>query len=254
MPDFETVEPQETEAVADDAQLEALEEEADTSLPLEDALSDEPEKPAQEKPDAQGTSEPGWIKKRVDKAVQKAVAETEARMKAQFDAQMKPFLDWRIEQEAQVLVRQGEFKSLDRAKEYLQLKQGLPMPQPAQQQQQPRNERGQFTSSKPDPTINARADILAKQAQKIKSSQGLDVMSVFDGDEEVKAKIISGEWDFYDVAEAMKNQPARKKASVPMRSPNGASGAEKSTIASMSDEQFDRLDRKIAEGARYNLR
>jgi len=246
MPDFETVDTQETEVVEDDAQFETLEEEADTSLPLEEALSDEPA-PAEEKTETQGTSEPGWIKKRVDKAVQKAVAETEARMNAQFNTQMAPILERLLEQDARELVKQGEFKSLDRAKEYLQLKQGMPV----QKTEPPRNEKGQF-ESKQDPMNKARADILARQAQKIKATRGLDVMAEFNGSEEVKEKIISGEWDFYDVAESMKRP--KQKAPVPMRSPNGASGSEKSTIASMSDEQFDRLDRKISEGARYNLK
>lgn len=236
MTDFETVETN-PEAVADDAQLEQMEEEADTSLPLDEAI--EPE----EKPETQGTSEPGWIKKRVDKAVQKAVAETEARMRAQFDAQMKPFLERQIEQDARELVRQGEFKTLERAKEYLQLKQGV-TPEP-----KPRNEKGQFTG---DPEAKARANILANQAKRIKDSKGVDVMAEFNGNEDVKEKVISGEWDFYDVAEYM-NKPKRK-APAPMRSPNGASGSERSTIASMSDDQFDRLEKRISEGARYNLK
>ena len=246
MTDFETVDTG-AEVVADDAQLETLEEEADSSLPLEEALSDEPDKP-EEKQDSQGTSEPGWIKKRVDKAVQKAVAETEARMNAQFQAQMAPIFERMLDQEARELVKQGEFKSLDRAKEYLQLKQGMtPKQQP---KQQPRNEQGQFTSQQ-EQENHVRADMLARQAQKIKANQGLDVMAAFNENEDIKNKIISGEWDFYDVAEAMRKP--RQRAPAPMRSPNGASGSERSTIATMSDEQFDRLDRKIAEGARYNL-
>ena len=99
-----------------------------------------------------------------------------------------------------------------------------------------------------------RADILSKQANKIKTSRGLDVMAEFNGNEETKAKVLSGEWDFYDVAESMSAKPAKAKVPAPMRSPNGASGAERSTIATMSDEQFDRLDRKISEGARYTVK
>jgi hypothetical protein len=38
-----------------------------------------------------------------------------------------------------------------------------------------------------------------------------------------------------------------------MRSSNGASGAEKSTIASMTDEQFDRLNKRLEEGARFKV-
>lgn len=239
MTDFEepTVDT-ETEAVADDAQLEA---EEDTSLPLDEALTEEP---AEEKAETPGPSEPGWIKKRIGKEVEKAIAATEARMNAQYQAQMKPILDRLLEQDARELVEQGEFKSIDRAREYLQLKQGLPVTP-----KQPRDESGKFTSQ--DAVNKARADLLAKQADKIKA-KGLDVMAEFNGNEDVKNKVLSGEWDFYDVAEAM--QKPKKKAPAPMRSPNGASGAERSTIASMSDEQFERLERKISEGARYNLK
>lgn len=90
-------------------------------------------------------------------------------------------------------------------------------PQPKQQpKQQPRNEQGQFTSQQ-EQENHVRADMLARQAQKIKANQGLDVMAAFNENEDVKNKIISGEWDFYDVAEAM--QKPRKKAPAPMRSP-----------------------------------
>lgn len=246
-----TVEPEETEAVADDAQLEALEEEADTSLPLEDALADEQqEQPKGDSSETQGPSEPGWIKKRVDKAVQKAIAETESRLNSQYKAQMQPILDRLLEQDAQDLVRQGEFKTIERAREYLQLKQGMPVTAP---KQQTRNERGQFAGSA-NAEAKVRADILSKQANKIKTSRGLDVMAEFNGNEETKAKVLSGEWDFYDVAESMSTKPAKAKAPAPMRSPNGASGAERSTIANMSDEQFDRFDHKISEGARYTVK
>ena len=96
--------------------------------------------------------------------------------------------------------------------------------------------------------------MLAHQAKKIQASRGLDVMKEFNTNPEIKQKIISGEMDFYDVAEEMSKAQTRKPP-APMRSPNGASGTNQpNAIESMSKEQFARLEKRISEGARYNLR
>lgn len=269
------VENQAAEVAADDAQLNTSTEEVDTSESIESVLTEAEEAPKETKTDADteadtdepaeeetkgssGTSEPGWIKKRVNSAVAKAVAETERRMRAEFDQQLAPFREQMLNDQAKELVRQGEFKSLDRAKEYLQLKQGItPTPQAAQNnaQQKPQNEQGQLTAKNggKDPTIEAKAQLLAKQAEKIKNSQGIDVMEAFKGDEEIQKKVFTGEWDFYDVAASLKENGSKKKSTAPMRSPNGASGNEKSSIASMSDEQFKRMEKRISEGTRYKV-
>jgi len=249
-----TVEPQDTEPVEDDAQFEGLEEEADdSSLSLEDALKEESQENApDQQPEEQGTGDAGWLKKRINKAVEKAVAATEARMKEQYEKQFAPIMAKMLEQEAKDLVRQGEFKSLDRAKEYLQLKQGVtPEPEPAEQ---PRNEKGQFANSN-DAVIKAKADMLASQADKILRNRGIDVMAEFNADEEIREKIVSGEWDFYDLANELSKQSTRKKAPAPLRSSNGAGGSSLNAIDSMTDEQFERMERNIREkGARYTLR
>ena len=238
---------------ADDAQVDGVVEEEDASNEesLESITGDEggAERPQDEPAPA---SEPGWIKQRVNKAVQKAIAETEARMRADFDKQMAPIRDRMLTDEARELVRQGEFKSLDRAKEYLQLKQGMPVTSNEPTQSQPRNEQGQY-APKQDPVISARIDLLAHQADRIKASRGIDVMAEFNSNEEIKQKVISGQMDFYEVAEQLAAQP-RRKPPAPTRSPNGASGKNPNAIDSMSDEQFDRMERKIKEGARYTLR
>jgi hypothetical protein len=79
------------------------------------------------------------------------------------------------------------------------------------------------------------------------------VIEAFKGDEEIQKKVFTGEWDFYDVAASMKENGSKKKSTAPMRSPNGASGNEKSSIASMSDEQFKRMEKRISEGTRYKV-
>ena len=237
---------------ADDTLEESITEETDESESLESLNAEEEEAPAEEEPKdgKQGTSEPGWIRKRVDKAVEKALAEQERRLTAQFEAQMAPIRDKMLTEEAKELVRQGEFKSLERAKEYLQLKQGLPV-NTGEESRQPRSENGQF-APKEDPATTARINMLTHQADRIKASGGPDVVAEFRNNPDIKQKVINGEMDFYDVAEQMK-QPAKRKPPSPMRSPNGANGQNPNAIDSMSDEQFKRLEKRLMEGARYKL-
>ena len=258
--DYEsTVEPMETESAADDAQFEDLvEEEADESLSLDEAMDDgAEEEPAEEQPqEEQGTSEPGWMRKRIDKAVQKAVAATEARLKAQYDAQMAPIMEQMLKQEAKELVKSGEFRSQERAEEYLRLKKGMNIPAVPEEPKpaKPRNDKGQFAPAN-DPAIETKADMLAMQVEKIKARDGVDLMEYFNSDPGIKDKVLSGEWDFYDVADHVaKGRAAKPKGPAPMRSPNGASGANHNAIENMSDEQFARLEKRIAEGARISLR
>ena len=239
-----------TEAVDTPEEDGIVEEEQDESEDLssftgegEDAAQDEPE-------EAPKATEPGYIRGRIDKAVAKAVAQTRAEMQAMFDQQMAPIREKMLNDEAKELVRQGEFKSLDRAKEYLQLKQGIPAAPKPETAPQPRNERGQYVP-KEDPVTSARIDMLAHQADTIKAKTGIDVIDAFNTDGEIKQKIIDGEIDFYDVAEMLKG--SKRTPPSPMRSPNGASGQSPNAIESMSKEQFARLEKRISEGARIRL-
>jgi hypothetical protein len=233
-----------------DGVTEETDESEESLESLNEGENSEAGEPAEEKTQqAQKANEPGWIKGRIDKAVQKALAEQESRLTAQFQAQMKPLLEKALNDEARELVRQGEFKSLDRAKEYLQLKQGLPTQSKAEEQ--PRNQNGQF-APKGDPVMQAKIESLAKQADKVAEKTGLDVVGEFEKNPDIKKRVISGELDFYDVADMMKQAP-KKKAPTPMRSPNGASGANRNAIDTMSDEAFHRMEKNIAEGKRYRL-
>ncbi len=258
------MDPNETmvENVADSEAVDTLEQELveETDESEEQTLDSflENEQPAEEekpKEDSQGTNEPGWIRKRVDKAVQKAVAETEARMQALFDQQMAPIRERMIEDEARELVRQGTVKDLDTAKELVRYRQGNPQ-QPTNQQSDDapaRDGKGRFTQ-KQDPAVSARVDMLAHQADAIKAKRGVDVIAEFNSNPEIKQKVISGEMDFYDVAEQLAKQPAKRKPPAPTRSPNGASGYQRTPISSMSDDAFEKLEKSLKEGARYSLK
>ena len=241
----ELVENNVTEAVEADTQLEAPVEDASETL---DSVMDEQPKQPETENSGSGT-EPGWIKKRVGAAVDKAIRETEQRIRAEYDAKLAPLMERMLEQDARELVQSGQVKDLETAKELVRYRQGMPQAAP---QEPPRNEKGQF-APRQDEAPDATADFLARQAQKVKASKGVDVMAEFQNNEETRNKVLSGEWDFYDVADAVLEQKASRKAPPPMRSSNGASGAEKSTIASMTDEQFERLNKRLEEGARFKV-
>jgi hypothetical protein len=96
--------------------------------------------------------------------------------------------------------------------------------------------------------------MLAHQADRIKEARGIDVIGEFNKNPKIKEKVISGEMDFYDVAEAMSKAKA-KKPPAPMRSPNGATGGTPlNAISQMTDEQFERLEKRIQGGARIRQR
>lgn len=213
-------------------------------------LNDDPA-PAQE--EAPPQKEPGWIKQRVSKAVDKAVATAVAEVEARYEKMLAPLRESMMDRQAQELVDSGEFKSLDRAKEYVRLKGGDLSAEPVHQPQ-PRDEQGRFQSQQPtgnDAQHRARADLLARQAQKISMKTGVDVMAAFNSDPDIKQKVISGEWDFYDVADHLASGQQRRMPSA-IRNPNGAL-AHDQTIANMSDAQFEALQRNLAMGKRYNV-
>ena len=255
----------ETETDAAYAPEEELAEEQEPESESLESLS-EAEKPAEEQTGSNGTSEPGWIKQRIQKALAQESERMRADIRAEYEQQFAPLRERLLEMDAQDLVRKGVVKDLEVAKELVRYRQGHPQPvqqaQQAQPAEQPRNERGQFAKQstpqggpQDDPAIQARVNMLSHQADSIKQRTGLDVIDVFNKDEDIKQKVISGEMDFYDVAEQVKNRPARRKPPAPMRSPNGASGqTNPNAIDTMSDEAFDRMEKRIKEGARYALK
>ena len=227
---------------------EVVEESEDSEESLESL--DEEAQTAEEQTEApKGTKEPGYVQGRIDKAVQKALAEHTASIresvKAELDAQYAPIRERLLEMDAKELVNQGEFKSLERAKEYLQLKQGITPPPP-----QPRNAQGQY-APKMDPGVSARIEMLAHQADTIKAKRGIDVMDEFDNNPEIKNAVLSGKMDFYEVAENMK---PKRRPPAPSRAPKGANGVGPMSIDSMSDAQFAKLDKRLDEGKRFTIK
>lgn len=250
------VENEATEPATDDTlPEEGLVEETDESESLDSFLSENEGQPAEEEaPEEKGTvsSEPGWIKKRVAKEVQKALAQERESIRAEYDAKYAPLMEWKLEMDARELVESGKVKDLETAKELVRFRNGQSQAQAAAPQaEQPRNPNGQY-APKTDPATSARIDMLKHQADRIKANGGPDVITEFQTNDEIKQKVISGEMDFYDVADELRKQTPRRKPPAPMRSPNGASGSEKSKIANMSDEAFRRFDESLSE-RRYRV-
>lgn len=241
---------QDTVQAPEGESLEALLNTAEEDAPQEDMQQED----AQQK-------EPGYVRSRINRAVEKALAEQKAQMEREFqqrlDQQLAPLRDAMMDRQAEELVRSGEFKSIERAKEYVRLKGGVidPTTQTPAPTEQQRDAQGRFTPRQPsnneDADTRARANLLAQQATKIKQNRGVDVMAAFNDDPAIKQKVISGEWDFHDVADHL---ASGRRMPLPVRNPNGVgASAAASTIANMTDEQFARLEANIAGGHRYKI-
>ena len=252
MSEFNTVDTQ-AQGSMDDALVTPVNDENGEAL--ETIAEEVPEEPAK----GEAAKEPGWIKQRVDKAVEKARKSWEAEQ----EKKLRPLYESMWDRQAEELVRQGEFKSLERAKEYVRLKGGVDVTpsKPEQKTEEPkRDAQGRFTGNNPqekkqDPVLKAKADMLYKQVQKIQN-RGVDVMKTFNEDASIRQKVISGEWDFYDVEDYMVNNGitgATRHVPTPVRSPNGAKTGGLS-IANMTDAQFERLQENLHNGKRYDAR
>lgn len=216
------------ENLQDDAAL------APETTSLEDAVRDTGEK-----------SEPGWIKKRVETAVEKRLAEVESRLRDEYESRMAPMRDAMYEREADKLVDDGEFKSRERALEYIRLKNGAPQAQSPSQA--PRNDKGQF--AKQDDGVEARANMLYAQAEALQAATGVDVMEIYNSNAEVKRKVATGEWTFLDVYKAL---PKQQKIPSPTRSANNGSLSDLN-IRNMSAAQLAKLDAVLDGGGVINF-
>lgn len=195
--------------------------------------------------------EPGYVRKRIDAAVNKVREEYEPVIKS-LQGQLASFQERFLKEDARELVRSGEFKSVERAEEYLRLKNGFPASAIEEPKAQPRNANGQFAPKQDasgDAATQARIDMLKHQASQIKARTGVDVIEAFNKNPNIKNRIIAGEIDFYDVADEISKQPKRAMPPAPMRSPNGASTASAAmSILDMDSKQFARLQQRVRGG------
>ena len=242
----ETVENMEQGNVLDDAALNPVQEEATPLEALESLISEPAEQPEPAETAAPSRKEPGWVRQRVDHAVAKAEAALEARLRAEFEARMAPLQESLYARQADELVAAGEFKSKERALEYVKLKNGVVDAPKAAPEAKPAT----APSQEGNPAVKERANLLAAQADKVNAKYGIDVVRTIQEKPEMRQKVLSGEWDFYDVADAI---VGNRRMPSPVRTPNGV-GASNLSITNMSDAQFKKLQENLAAGKIYDAR
>jgi len=221
------------------------------------------ESPAEQQPTpettpAQPQQEPGWFKGRMEKERAKWDAERQAET-ARMEERQNALLERIIARDAQDLVDSGEFKSLERATEYLRMKEGLPINQQPSQNvaQHPRDEQGRFVSPQAQQLspeyaeAHQRAGELVKQADALHRATGVDVMAIYNTNPQAREMILGGK-DFVDVLQTFGSQPKQHVPS-PIRSSNGVSVGNVS-IAKMSDQEFAKLNALLAKNGKVDMR
>lgn len=118
----------------------------------------------------------------------------------------------------------------------------------------PRDASGRF-AQKPEADgdqPSARAKELFAQARDIQRATGLDVLEIFNNDQDIRARVARGEIDFADVAREY-NQAGRKRVPAPVRN-TGGDGVQVRSFRDMTDEQMAEINRKLAQGYTIDTR
>ena len=91
--------------------------------------------------------------------------------------------------------------------------------------------------------VEMRAQTLVVQARTIQRLTGVDVMSLYNADVEVRNHVLSGAWDFVDVYKSMNLSPAPP---APVRTANGGVGT--LNVNAMTQSQFVKLNELLKMG------
>lgn len=235
------------DGVLDDAAFVPEEEQAKPISAIDEPPVTEEQPPAKE---------PGWIKKRIEASNAKVREEMRAEMQAEIEKVLAPYREAELQRQAEDLVASGAIRDKEMALELLRLRGGKSVSAPAVEQPKDysRDAQGRFAPKQPeaeqqnetDARMQYRAETLAAQANKLQQ-RGLDVQAFYRSNPEIQRRVLSGEWDFYDVAEAMTEQ----RVPVPVRQTNGAGYGGNLDITSMTDEQFARLNARLAKGEQF---
>lgn len=97
--------------------------------------------------------------------------------------------------------------------------------------------------------LKLRAQELMAQARTIRVLTNVDVLALYNTDVEIRARVLTGEWDFIDVWNLLR--PAAQPP-APVRSANGGAGAV--SIGAMNETQFHKLNEMLSKGAKVDMR
>ena len=212
----------------------------EAATPLSEVLESEPE--AQEPVEAEAPAEPDQPRQEPKYLAGKR-AKWEAAHRAEMDelrGQLAVLQDYFNQQEADKLVASGKIADREMAMEYLKLKGGKPI---EKQATQPRDDQGRFVAKG-----EQKARELFLQAQTIQKSTGVDVMTLYHNDPDVKERVNSGEWDFTDVYQST----LKPKAPPVVR--GGSGGSLDTPISKMSSKAWAEMNERLARGERFDAR
>lgn len=235
-------------------QDDAVQEQASNALEEFMAEGEEQEsKPEEQEQQAQTDELPKGIRGRIQAAANKAdrsgyergYREADSAYQARiadYEAKLAKYAEMEIQMEAQELARK-EHISLDLAKRVVRAEKGA-VKQDIQQETQ---------SSADAPAFNVPQ--LKSQYEAIRDTYGVDLLQ--DGvmtSEELDA-VVNGYADFNAVAlRALPRLAQRQSTPAPVRSSGNHKPAENYDFDKMTDEEFDRFNKKIASGRIYKPR
>lgn len=174
-------------------------------------------------------------------------AEWEAAHKAEMDAlrgQLTTLREYVISQEADKLVADGKISDREMALNYLRMQQGMEPVTKAEPKTPPRDESGRFVSTQND-DAKQRAQALIDQATMLQRATGVDVMGIYNTNQQAREMILSGAGDFADVLAAYGRQ--NPKAPAPIRGSSGI-GMGNVDFSKMSDSQLDKVNELLRQG------
>ena len=200
---------------------------------LQSAVADEPQAEGQEAlssvlnpteptADAQELSEvPKALRGRIKGAESRGYERGKREVEEQYRQDLEELANLRLERDAKELAEQEKI-SVSMATRLLRAERGVSAPQ-----------------KEAHNSVEERAQVLYNQANTIKNVTGIDVLEMFNNDQDIHQKVVSGEWDFTDVAKSYKQH-----VPAPVRS-TGQTGIEGRSIANMSDEEFEKFDKLL---------
>ena len=173
--------------------------------------------------------------------------------KAQYEARIQKLMEYEIKDEAAKLAEQ-EHISVAIAERLIRAERGVPgsvQPETPKTDPQPRDAQGRFVSRSQDDS-QEYAQTLLDQANTIKRLTGQDMMALYNSDKTIQDRILNREIDFYGLAEEMRDGGQKRMPPV-VRSSNGQTARHRG-IADLTDEQFDELDKRLEQGAVFDMR
>lgn len=212
-----------------------------------------------------------------------AMAELEGRFSAMLEAQLAPYRALYEQQAVASIMREYPNMPEEIAKELAQARAAKALtaqPEPAQNpvdtaqspQERQRDSQGRFVSAQaadgPEADadaddqaamqrrVQAKARQLQQQAGEIRQAYGIDMLALFQNDEEIKRGIVDEDRDFYwGLTILDRRQGGTRKSSPPpvVRTPNftGTSGT---SFADMPSDQFKQVQERLRRGERIDPR